>query len=178
MGITENKITQAEIDAVKVESAPDSMIGMSAREVKRKFDNYPHMLAGKINNAFDSLRELEATSMMSIIDGDAVSRKKAVEGDAATLKTVSELIDKVGVATLTHSMSGGIHSLIGTIPSSGYPSVKFKATAVISKGEMFRVNGESYTPIAVTGETPQCGFVSGAIIRVELDVEGKKMYFS
>jgi len=80
--------------------------------------------------------------------------------------------------TLTHTVSGGIHSLTGLETRSGIVQAVFLASADYGEGDTFSVDGVSYAVRMPDGEPPEEGFfVSGAAVSCILDTEGKKVNF-
>ena len=84
----------------------------------------------------------------------------------------------VHVPTLEYSKEGTVHKLTGLLGVSGLASCIFTATDNFAEGDTITVDGEPYEIKLSNGDTPGNNmFVSGAVISVIIDTEGKKVNF-
>ena len=103
------------------------------------------------------------------------------KANAADVYTKSQVYTKTEsnttrTYTVTHSKSGTIHTLTGLPTTAGIYTVQFKATADFVEGNTF---ADNYTakPNGTEVLLPDKAFVSGDIVSVVVDVEGKKLGF-
>lgn len=92
---------------------------------------------------------------------------------------VDQEISKAGVTyTLSCQKLGTVFSLTGNgLPSSGYVSCVFKATASYTSGDTFKVENVSYTAKTQSGEDLTDAFAENGIVSVILDRDGKTINF-
>lgn len=80
------------------------------------------------------------------------------------------------VTTLTHSKAGTVHTLAGLPAAAGLYTTQFKATADFAEGDTF-ADGWTAKPTGEETEMPDKAFVTGDIVSVQIDVEGKRLNF-
>lgn len=93
---------------------------------------------------------------------------------------VDQQIGNAGVTyTLSCQKSGTVFSLTGNgLPSSGYVSCVFKATASYTSGDTFKVGNVSYTAKTQNGEAlTDNAFATNGMVSVILDRDGKTINF-
>lgn len=103
------------------------------------------------------------------------------ENVAANLQNqiTTHVTDKtMHIPTLGYSKEGTVHQLTGLLGVSGLVSCIFTATDNFVEGDTVTVDGETYAIQLSNGDTPGNNmFVSGAVISVIVDKEGKKVNF-
>ena len=119
-----------------------------------------------------------------ILDGDVAGNllnlinqnTLAIESNTTDLTThTTDTIPHI--QTLTHAKVGTVHQLSGVIPVEGLVTAKFKATAEFADDDTFMINDVVYTAQDTLGEEIS-GFVADAIVSVEIDVVGAKLFVS
>lgn len=84
--------------------------------------------------------------------------------------------DSVHIITLIHEKTGTVHTLAGIPSGLGIFTAQFKATARFSYGDTFS-DGYTAKPTGLDTSLQDGAFVSGDVVTVTIDTEGKKLNF-
>lgn len=84
--------------------------------------------------------------------------------------------DSVHIITLIHEKTGTVHTLAGIPSGLGIFTAQFKATARFSYGDTFS-DGYTAKPTGLDASLQDGAFVSGDVVTVTIDTEGKKLNF-
>ena len=133
--------------------------------------DYKDFIASTENRHYRQIDNDDGT--ISLVDETVYTQ----EGDKVSAGVLNELSQNA-IWPLQYAKSGTVHQLTGLTTVSGVVSCVFTATADFVTGDTVTVDGTAYEIQLSNGSEPENNmFVSGAIISIIVDTEGKKVNF-